>query len=68
MTIEEMLGKPSMTAKDKLALRIACEAASLVPTTVWAAWPSHSMDKWRDQVFASVLRLLSEHNFREAGK
>jgi hypothetical protein len=38
----------------------------LVPTNIWASWPSHSMRDWQDAVFANVLKVLKENNMREA--
>jgi hypothetical protein len=57
--------KPS--AQEKVAFEIAARVGGLVPTSVWAVWPSHSMREWQDTVFCNVLKVLKEHNMREAG-
>lgn len=67
-TIQELLGKQPMSEAEKVALNIASQARLRIPQEVWLAWPSHSLDKWTDEVASIVLNTLRLHNFREAGK
>jgi len=67
MTINEILARGNLSAQEKVAFEVAARAASLVPTQVWASWPSHSMRDWQDMVFRNTLLVLKNHNMREAG-
>jgi hypothetical protein len=66
VTINEILTRGNLTPQEKVAFEVAARAGSLVPTNIWASWPSHSMRDWQDAVFANVLKVLKENNMREA--
>jgi hypothetical protein len=68
MSIAEVFKRNTpLSPAEKLCLRIVEAANEAIPTEVWVKWPSHSKMAWEDKVFKSVMMLLKEHNFREAG-